>query len=131
MNKIDTNQVLKMHSMLINKIGGRDGVRDFNILESALQAPFHTFFGEDFYPTIEQKAARLCYGLIKNHSFYDGNKRIGVLVFLTFLEINNVQVKYTDNELISIGISIASDKMSYEDLVNNIYEHKLEQENCI
>lgn len=124
MKKIESQQVLKMHSMLIERIGGRDGVRDLSVLKSALEAPFQTFLGEDLYLTIEQKAARLCYGLIKNHAFHDGNKRIGVLTLLTFLEINEIKVEFNDEELIDIGISIATDKMSLEALTDKINQHK-------
>lgn len=124
MNKIETKQVLEMHRMLIKQIGGREGIKDYNLLESALNSPFQTFFGQELYPLIEQKAARLCYGLIKNHAFYDGNKRIGMLTLLTFLEINDIKVKFTDKEIINIGISVASGKMNFEDIIDNINQHK-------
>jgi death-on-curing protein len=74
----------KLHDFLIKETGGIDGVRDFGTLDSALQNPFLTFDLNDLYPSIEEKAARLCYSLISNHTFIDGNKRIGMLVMLTF-----------------------------------------------
>lgn len=129
MNKIELKQVLQMHKMIITQTGGIDGVRDLSILESALKAPFQTFFGEDLYSTIEEKAVRLCFGLIKNHAFYNGNKRIGILVFLTFLEINDIKNKFTDKELIDIGYSVVSDKMSFEDLVKITKQKINKQEN--
>ena len=131
MIKIDTKQVLKMHDMLIREIGGKDGVMNFGLLESALGAPFQTFGGQELYPTIEQKAARLCVGLINNHAFYDGNKRIGVLTFLTFLETNDVKVSFTDKELIDIGLSIASGKMDVEELTDIINVHKPLESDCV
>ena len=71
-------QVVKLHSSLIEKTGGLDGVRDENLLDSTLKSPFQTFGGNDLYPEILDKAAQLCYSLIQNHPFVDGNKRIGV-----------------------------------------------------
>ena len=129
MNKISVEQVLQIHKTMLEKVGGKAGVRDYNMLESALNVPFQTFLGEDLYPSIEQKAARLCYGLIKNHAFYNGNKSIGVLVFLTFLKINDIKVKFSDDELINIGFSIASDEMTCEELVKVIDSHKIKFQN--
>lgn len=78
MIKLSREQILILHTQLISETGGSDGVRDYNLLDSALEAPFVSFGGEELYPTIQAKAARLGYGLIKNHSMIDGNKRIGV-----------------------------------------------------
>ena len=80
-------QVIKIHSILISKTGGMDGVRDENLLDSALKTPFQTFEGKDLYPEILDKASQLCYSLIKNHPFADGNKRIGIHLTLLFLMI--------------------------------------------
>ena len=131
MIKLDQTQIIEMHEMLIREIGGKEGVRDYGLLDSALKTPFQTFGGQELYPTIEQKAARLCLGLINNHAFYDGNKRIGILAFLTFLEINGVKVNYTDKELIDMGLAIACGEMHFEDILESINAHKqidLEQE---
>ena len=75
---ISFEQTLLVHRYLIEVSGGMDGLRDQASLESALNAPFQTFEGEDLYPGKERKAAALCFGLIQNHPFIDGNKRIGV-----------------------------------------------------
>ena len=77
MRKLSKEQVLLLHTQLIEEFGGTDGVRDYNLLDSALETPFQSFAGEELYPTIQAKAARLGYGLIKNHTMLDGNKRIG------------------------------------------------------
>ena len=66
-------------------MGGLDGVRDAGLIESSLASAFTPYFGVDHYPSIEEKAARLCYSLINNHAFIDGNKRIGIYVMLVFL----------------------------------------------
>lgn len=93
-------------------------MRDENLLESALLSPFQTFGGETLYKNIEMKAARLCYSLIRNHPFVDGNRRIGVLGMLTFLELNYVKLDYTDDDLIRIGLQIAVGEMDAEELSN-------------
>ena len=72
----------------------------------------------------QTKGARLGFNLVQNHAFVDGNKRIGLLVMLTFLEINGINLKLTDDELVKIGLSLASGQMTYEDLVNWIKTHE-------
>lgn len=124
MKKIETNIALLLHDMLIRETGGRKGVRDLGLLDSALNSPFQTFGGIELYLTIEEKAAKLCHGLICNHSFIDGNKRIGILCFLTFLEINGINLNYTDKDLYNLGMGIASNNISYEKIVSWVEEHK-------
>lgn len=114
---------MSIHSLLIKQSGGIDGVRDNNLLESAVQAPFQTFGGEELYPTIQKKAACLCFGLVNNHSFIDGNKRIGILAMMTFLELNGMLVECSDKELIQLGLGIASDAINQEELVAWIIIH--------
>ena len=92
MIKLSTNQILLLHKDLISEFGGLDGVKDLGMLESAINATFQTFNYQDMYPTIQQKAARLCYGLVKNHPFIDGNKRIGVHAMLVFLALNRIRI---------------------------------------
>ena len=77
MKTLSQKQILALHSALIKEFGGSDGVRDEGLLESALAAPFQTFGGEPVYPSLQAKAAQLGFGLVCNHPFVDGNKRIG------------------------------------------------------
>jgi death-on-curing protein len=116
-------QIIWLHSLLIKQTGGLDGVRDHNLLESALQSPFQTFAGEELYPTIQKKAACLGYGLVNNHSFIDGNKRIGILTMMTFLELNGMTVKCSDEELIQLGLGLASGAISQDKLEAWILAH--------
>ena len=125
MIKFDLNVVLKLQDLIIDRSGGDRGIRDFNLLDSALSNPFQTFMGEELYKTVEEKGARLGFNLISNHAFLDGNKRIGLLVMLSFLAINGINLKYTDDELVFIGLSLADGKMSYEELLNWIKAHKI------
>ena len=109
-------QVTRIHSSLIAKTGGSDGIRDKNLLDSALKVPFQTFDGKDLYPDILDKATQLCFSLINNHPFSDGNKRIGIHLTLLFLKINNVQLNYVQQELIDLGFGIASSKLQKNDI---------------
>ncbi len=116
MIRLTVGQVISVHSSLIEATGGMDGVRDMGLLESALEAPFQTFGGQDLYPALIQKAARLGYSLVSNHPFVDGNKRIGVHTMLVFLAVNGVEIECTQKELIDVGLSLANGTMNAEKL---------------
>jgi death-on-curing protein len=117
--------IIVLHDELIAEIGGSPGLRDEGLLESAISAPFATFAGDDFYPTITEKAARLAFGLISNHPFVDGNKRIGILAMIVLLEINHFDVDATDEELIELGLSLATTQIAYEDVLIWVRSHIL------
>ena len=111
-------QIISMHELLIERTGGLNGVKDYGLLESAINNPFQTFMGKEMYPTIQRKAANLCYSLINNHAFNDGNKRIGILAMLTFLELNGIVIDCSDDELVNLGLNIASGKFTQKDILN-------------
>ena len=113
MKKLSKEQVLLLHAQLIKEFGGCDGVRDYKLLDSALESPFQAFDGEELYPTIQAKAARLGYGLIKNHCMIDGNKRIGTHSMLVFLAINGIEMKYTQKELYETILEVAAGNLEY------------------
>src|SRR5699024_534806 len=121
--RLSKEQVIKIHSMLIEQTGGSKGIRDEGLLDSALNAPFQTFDGEYIYKTIKAKAAKLGYFLVKNHPFIDGNKRTGILVMITFLEINGLEITCSDEELIILGLGLAEGKINDKDLLNWIIDH--------
>ena len=124
MIKIDFNVALRLHKLLTDFTGGSNEIRDYSLLDSALNTSFQTFEGKELYPSLEEKGARLGFNLIQNHAFVDGNKRIGLLVMLTFLEINGINLKFTDDELVKIGLSLASGQMTYENLFDWIKTHE-------
>ena len=113
-----------LHSALIKETGGSDGVRDYNLLESAVENPFQSFDGEELYPTIQAKAARLGYGLIKNHCMLDGNKRIGTHAMLVLLALNGIELKYTQKELYETILQVADGSITYEELLKWVLEHQ-------
>lgn len=122
MKRLTEKHILQMHSLLIQETGGSKGVKDRRLLDSALNLPFQTFNGEDIYKTIRAKASRLAFSIINNHAFVDGNKRIGILSMIVFLDINGIEVDCTDDELIELGLGVASGKINYEELLNWIIE---------
>lgn len=124
MIKFSKEKVLLLHQLLAEATGGSVGVRDQGLLDSALEGAFAGFGDQEFYPTKEEKGARLGYALISNHAFVDGNKRIGLYVMLSFLEMNGIRIQCTDEELVHIGLSIAAGKMGYEELYNWVLEHE-------
>lgn len=123
MKILNKRQVLLLHSALIAQSGGVDGTRDEGLLDSALNVPFQTFAEQDLYPTVLEKAARLGYGLICNHPFLDGNKRIGTHAMLVFLDINQFSLSYTDNELIEIILRVAAGEAGYNELLDWLKTH--------
>ncbi|WP_194611574.1 type II toxin-antitoxin system death-on-curing family toxin [Clostridium vitabionis] len=110
MNILTKQQILLLHSQLIRQSGGSDGVRDKKMLDSAISQPFQTFDNMELYPGIVDKAVRLGYGLITNHPFVDGNKRIGTHAMLVTLDINGIELQYQDEDLIQLILKIASGK---------------------
>ncbi len=125
MKRITKNQILLLHHQLIEQTGGSHGLRDEGLLESALSNPFQSFQGYTPYPTIQQKAARLGYGLVMNHPFIDGNKRIGAHAMLVLLFLNGIELDYKQDELIRIFLDVASGQSKYEDLLAWIIDHEL------
>ena len=124
MKILTKRQIILLHEQLINETGGSQGLRDEGMLESALSAPFQEFEAFSPYPTIQQKAARLAYGLIMNHPFIDGNKRIGAHTMLTMLLINGIELEYTQQELVDIILEVAAGNVGYDDLLRWVLEHQ-------
>lgn len=121
---LSKEQVILLHSHIIEETGGMPGIRDEGLLESALEAPFMSFGGEELFPSILEKAARLCYGLAMNHPFVDGNKRISAHAMLIFLSLNKVELEYTQNELIQVILNIAKGELNSSDLFEWLTEHQ-------
>lgn len=124
MKKLSKKQILMLHTQLIQQTGGSEGVRDYNLLDSALETPFQSFGGDELYPTIQAKAARLGYGVIKNHCMIDGNKRIGTHSMLVFLALNGIELKYMQKELYETILDVAAGKIEYEDLLQWVLDHQ-------
>ena len=126
MIRLSKEQVLLMHERLIEATGGSIGIRDEGMLDSALSNPFQSFAGEELYPSVQAKAARLCYGLVKNHPMVDGNKRIGAHVMLVFLMLNGYELSYTQQELSQIILDLASGSLNADDIQQWLINHEKE-----
>jgi len=117
MKRFSQETVVAMHRELIAQSGGLDGIRDANMLYTSINSPFHTFGGQYLYPTLQAMSAHLAFSLIKNHPFLDGNKRIGILSMLVFLDINGLSVTCTDDELVALGLGIADSSITEPEFI--------------
>ena len=124
MIKFSKEKILLLHKILAEATGGSVGVRDEAMLDSALESAYAGFGDKEFYPTKEEKGARLGYALISNHAFVDGNKRIGIYVMLSFLEMNGVPVQCSDEDLVRVGLSVADGSMGYDELLQWVLDHR-------
>ena len=93
------------------------GIRDLRLIESAVNAPFQTFGGKFLYPSVEEGAARLFYGLVKNHGFIDGNKRVALHALTVYLKIYGIELNCSQAERVSVTMKVAASKMSAEEFL--------------
>ena len=121
---LSKEQVLKLYANLIKATGGSDGIRDEGMLDMALNNPFQSFDGKELYPSIQAKAARLCFGLLKNHAMLDGNKRLGTHVMLVFLALNGYELYYSQKELSDVILALASGNIGEKEILQWIIEHQ-------
>ena len=119
-------QIIAMHGKLASLTGGAAGVREEALLDSALEQPFQAFGGEDLYPTVQAKAARLAFGLAKNHALLDGNKRIACHSMLVFLALNGVELDNSQQELSDTFFALASGNLDEPALLEWIEKHQKE-----
>ena len=121
---LDIDDILEIHKIVIEETGGDDGIRDYGMIESALYSTEAGFGDYHKYPSIEKKVARLCYGITMNHGFVDGNKRTAVNAMLSMLKLNNIDMLYSQKELVEIMLSLASGNIGYDQMLNWIKEHE-------
>jgi death on curing protein len=124
MESIDIESILIFHKKIVSKTGGSYGVRDLGLIESALNRGIMTFDGRELYECTEIKIAVITHGLIRNHGFVDGNKRIGVAVMILLLKLNNILIRYSQQELIDLGLMVALGKLNENDIFEWIQMHK-------
>ena len=125
MIKFSKDKVLLLHQLIAQETGGSIGVRDEGLLESALEVAFSSFGGEEFYPSKEEKAAKIGFSLVSNHAFVDGNKRIGMYIMITFLEVNGIYLDCTNEEVVEIGLGLADGSIGYEEILEWIRNHRV------
>jgi len=120
---LNKGEVIALHELVIEEHGGSYGLRDEGLLESAVYMPYMTFDGVDLYPTLIEKAAQLCFGLVKNHPFVDGNKRIGTMCMILFLRMNHVELQCKEIELQDCIHALARSEMNASELTAWIKSH--------
>ncbi|SHJ97382.1 death on curing protein [Clostridium cavendishii DSM 21758] len=125
MKSITYSDLLYIHEKTIVAHGGSKGIRDAELIKSALELSLSTFGGEELYKTIEEKISVTSYSLIKNHGFIDGNKRVGIVALRLLCKINNINLKYTQNELTNLGLGVAAGNIDKEQIKAWILDHKI------
>jgi death on curing protein len=95
-------------------------VRDLGLLEAAAARPRACLFGEDAYPTLALKGAALLHSLVRNHALVDGNKRIGWLACVVFLDINGVEVDITDDQAFALVMDVATGDADLPEIVERL-----------
>ena len=116
-------EVLDLHHRVIEMSGGGDGVRDLAGVESAVAQPQMTFAGDELYPTIESKATALCFSLVMNHPFVDGNKRIGHAAMETFLVMNGHELVADVDDAEKAILTLAAGELAREELLQWVTSH--------
>ena len=123
---ITIDDIVLIHTQAIDMYGGLDGVRDYGAIYSVIDGIYQTFDGEELYPSVIDKASYLAYGLIKNHAFLDGNKRVGVAAMLVFLQMNGYNVEFTNEQLIDFGLDVAKSEFDQPKIANWIKLHHVQ-----
>lgn len=119
---LTSNDIIKIHDSIISISKGMTGIKNKGQLEASVDNTYETFFGTNIYPTIKEKAARLCFSIIKNHCFNDANKRTGFLIMIITLKINNENIFFTNEEALLFVSNVATDSIEYEDILRWIEE---------
>jgi death on curing protein len=117
MRYLTLTEILSLHALLLTQTGGANGIRDLGGLESAIAQPMMTFGERELYPTLATKAAALCFSLVMNHPFVDGNKRIGHAAMETFLALNHFQLAADIDSSESTILTLAAGNLTREQLV--------------
>jgi death-on-curing protein len=115
--------VLTIHADLLQRYGGRAGIRDRTLLESALAQPKMMIEGRFVHKTIFEKAAAYGYHLCKNHPFIDGNKRVALVLTDIFLERNGWEIVAQEEEAYAMMLDLASRKLTKAQLASWLKKH--------
>ena len=124
MRYLSLSEILELHERIISSSGGSHGIRDIKTLESSINQPRQTFNQNDLYPDTVSKAAALCFFLVNNHPFIDGNKRIGHAAMETFLILNGYEITAGVDEQEQIMLELASDNTTLQKFSEWLNNHK-------
>ena len=123
MRYLTLSEALELHIRVMEQFGGRAGIRSLSALESALIQPRMNFGGKELYPTIVEKASTLCYSIIKNHPFVDGNKRTGHAAMEVFLLLNGFEIRATTEEQEQVILRLASGELDRDEFTDWLRAH--------
>lgn len=123
MRYLSLPEVLELHERVIDISGGTKGIRDIRLLESAVNQPRASFDQSDLYPDMVSKAAALCYSLVMNHPFIDGNKRVGHAAMETFLFLNGFQIDANVDVQERTFLDLAAGKVEREAFTDWLRSH--------
>ena len=128
MNELTVEQVLFLHSRIIDVAGGSHGVRDLGLLQSAVARPAVMFGGKELYPDIFHKAAALMESLIKNHPFIDGNKRTAITAAGVYLARNGYVLEASQTELERFTLAKATKKFIASEAADWFKRHSVKRD---
>lgn len=123
MRYLSISEVLELHERLISSSRGQTGIRDLGALESAVNQPYVTFDQQYLYPDLVSKAAAICFSLVMNHPFLDGNKRVGHAAMETFLVLNGADFNCSVNEQEQVMLNLAAGRMDRAEFTNWVKKH--------
>lgn len=123
MRIISLRQVLLLHEYMVRKYGGLSGVRDLNMLKSAVHRPFATFAGQDLYQDIYLKSGALIQSIVKNHPFLDGNKRTAFSATYIFLKESGILISTSQNTVVSLMVDVANKNLSVDEISSWLKKH--------
>jgi death-on-curing protein len=123
MRYLALSEVVELHRRLLEQTGGAAGIRDLGALESALAQPKMALAGSDLYPTLAEKAAALCFSLVGNHPFLDGNKRVGHAAMETFLVLNGAEIDASLDEQERVMLELAAGRIDRGQLADWLRHH--------
>ncbi len=126
MRYLSLKELIELHQRVVEQSGGMEGIRDIGLVESALAQPLMTFGGDDCYPTLAEKAAALCFSLVSNHAFVDGNKRIGHAAMEVFLVLNGFELNAEVDDAESLILRLAAGELGRSDLATWVAQHCIE-----
>lgn len=116
-------EVIEIHDWQIARFGGAVGVRDIGLLKAAVGAPTATFGGEYLHPTLVEMAAAYFYHLVEDHPFLDGNKRVGAMAALVFLDLNGYDFDASDEEFTAAVLKVAAGQMMKSEIAAFLGRH--------
>lgn len=123
MRYLTLGEIVFLHRSILEVSGGLAGLRDLGALESAIAQPRASFGGEELHVTVTEKAAALCFSLVQNHPFLDGNKRVGHAAMETFLVLNGFEIEATVDDQERIVLDVAAGRLDRAGLAEWVSDH--------